>query len=94
MTFRQFAILMIRLQALWLFFYGLLDATYLTRYLGVVSRSSVFMALSSYEKREFLMLVARILFHFVSGLLLIQKTEKILSWLVKDYVAELSKQKS
>src|SRR6266542_2183773 len=32
MTFRQFAILMVRLQALWFLFYAVLDATYLPRY--------------------------------------------------------------
>ena len=33
MTFRQFAIFLIRLQALWLFFYAVIDASYLTDYL-------------------------------------------------------------
>lgn len=94
MTFRQFAILMIRLQALWLFFNGTLDITYLTRYVVIAGRVSAFAAMSLYEKREFFMLLFRIFLHFGAGMLLIQKAEKILSWLVKDYVAESVNQKS
>src|SRR5437870_5231560 len=42
MTFRQFAILMVRLQAVWLLFYAVVDVTYLPRYFVRIRTSSYF----------------------------------------------------
>lgn len=91
MTFRQFAILIIRLQSLWLFLNAILDATYLTRYLNLSTTLTTFSALTSYGKREFIMLVVRVLINLSAGIVLIQKAEKVLSWMVKDYVGQPSK---
>src|SRR6476619_2456358 len=44
-TFREFAVLFIRIQALWLFFYAVVDLTYLPRY---VSRFHEAYSYSSY----------------------------------------------
>src|SRR6266478_6535209 len=40
MTFRQFAILTVRLQAVWLLFYAVIDVTYLPRYFTRVRGTS------------------------------------------------------
>jgi hypothetical protein len=85
MTFRQFAILIVRLQALWLFFNAVLDVTYVPNYITFHSsayRSSLLIASGLYT------LLLRILLNIVAGVLVIQKTEKLLSWMVKDCVSE------
>src|ERR1017187_6610737 len=52
LTFRQFAILMIRLQAVWLLFYAALDATYLSRYLNLSTSASSYSVLSRGAKLD------------------------------------------
>ena len=84
MTFRQFAVLMIRLQALWLFFYAAVDATYLPRYL-VRSRLLSNSGARQLDFDSFLALI-RIILHIAAGVFLILYAEKVLSWMVKDLV--------
>ena len=86
MTFRQFAILMIRLQALYLLFYAAVDATYLSRYFTFFSTVSAYSALSPAAKLDLLMLLLRIIAHVAAAIFLIQHGERVLSWLVKDCV--------
>jgi hypothetical protein len=86
MTFRQFAILMIRIQALWLFFYAALDVLYVPRYFRTVNALTYSGWLI--DKRELFTLLLRILMNIAAGVLIIQKTERLLSWIVKDCVAE------
>ncbi len=88
MTFRQFAVLMIRLQALWLLFNAAIDLTYLPRYLSRWLEGSSYSVVSIELKRELALAIFRIVLHVVAALLVIQHAERLLSWLVKDWVAK------
>jgi len=90
MTFRQFAVLMIRLQALWLLFNAAVDVTYLPRYLSRWFEGSSYSVVSTELKRELALAIFRIVLHVVAALLVIQHAERLLSWLVKDWVANPS----
>jgi len=92
MTFRQLAILIVRIQAVWMIYNGVIEITYLSRYIDLFIRSSVYARpiMSPYETRELIMLVLRIFIHFAVAIFLIQKAEKVLSWFVRDYVEESS----
>jgi hypothetical protein len=83
MTFRQFAILLVRLQAVWLLFYAILYVTYLLRYFIGFQRASSFSALSAFKLDIFLSIL-RIILHVAAAVLLIQHAERLLSWMVKD----------
>jgi hypothetical protein len=90
MTFRQFAILIIRLQALWLLFDAVVDSTYLPRYFrGFLSNSS-FYTLSPESRFEAFLAVLRVIMHVAAAVALIQYAERVLSWLVKDSVPKQS----
>lgn len=88
MTFRQFAVLMIRLQAVWLLFSAAVDLTYLPRYLSRWLEGSSYPAVSIELRRELALAVFRIVLHVGAALALIQYAERVLSWLVKDWVAK------
>jgi len=86
MTFRQFAVVMIRLQAFWLFLNAAIDVVYLPRYItfhSMFSRSEWIVS-----TRELCTLLLRILVNVGAGVLIIQKAEKLLSWIIKDLVSE------
>lgn len=85
LTFRQFAIIIVRLQALWLLFNALLELTLLPGYFNYTT-SLLISAVS--VRRGFFELLLRILLNVAAAIVLIQKAEKVLSWLVKDYVSE------
>jgi hypothetical protein len=82
MTFRQFAILMIRLQAVWLLFYAVIDATYLPRYFSLSSRSPLYTQISF----TVFLAILRIILHVAVAVALIQHAERVLGWLVKDCI--------
>ena len=88
MTFRQFAILMVRLQAVWLLFNIGLDSTSLLSYFNFSSPSASYFTMSSAQKFTLFLLILRIILRFALIVFLIQKAEVILSWLVKDFVQE------
>ncbi|HTI98496.1 MAG TPA: hypothetical protein VL527_06295 [Dongiaceae bacterium] len=76
MTFRQFAVFMIRLQALWLFFYAFLSATYLLDYLTPYVH---------FTRYAYLILL-RIAMHLAGGIICICNADRIVSWFVKDVI--------
>lgn len=86
MTFRQFAILMVRLQAMWLLFHAAIDATYLPTYFakprGLLSSSPLYTQISL---GAFLMIL-RILLNVAAAIALIQYAERVIGWLVKDLI--------
>jgi len=88
MTLRQFAILLIRLQALVFLFNALLEITLLPRYLIRINPVGSNYILSSTIKLELFMLSIRIILFLAAAVLLIQRGEKILSWIVKDCVSK------
>ncbi len=87
MTFRQFGILIIRLQALWLLFAAAVDLTYLPRYVTRWFEGSSYATVSGDLKRDLALAVFRIVLHVAAAFLVIQYAERLLSWLVKDWVA-------
>jgi hypothetical protein len=87
MTFRQFGILIVRLQALWLLFTAAVEAaTYLPTFFSISVASHA--ALSPGDRLRFFLLVLRIIAHVAVAVFLIQRAETVLSWLVKDLVSE------
>jgi len=88
MTFRQFAILMVRLQAVWLFFNAIVEGTYLLNYLNLSSPYGAYFTMSPSAKLSLFLLILRIILHVAAAIAVIQKAEAILGWLVKDSVQE------
>lgn len=76
MTFRQFAIFLIRLQSFWLFFYAVVEASYLTDYL---------MPYVHFTPRAY-MIVVRVALHLVVAVFCLRYADRIVSWFVKDIV--------
>jgi RNA polymerase subunit RPABC4/transcription elongation factor Spt4 len=60
MTFRQFAILFVRIQAMWLLFYALLDATYLPRFFTSPIQGPYYTSLSPAARSDLIMLILRL----------------------------------
>jgi hypothetical protein len=76
MTFRQFAVFLIRLQALWLIFEAINYATYLTDYLTP----------SPHFTRYAWMIVFRAVLHLAMAIICIRYADRIVSWFVKDII--------
>jgi len=76
MTFRQFAIFFIRLQSFWLFFYAVIDASYLTDYL---------MPYVHFTPHAY-MIVLRVALHLAVGVFCLWYADRIVSWFVKDII--------
>ena len=76
MTFRQFAVFTIRLQALWLFFYALVESTYLLDYLAPNIH---------FTRYAYLMLL-RTGLHLALGIICLRYPDRIVSWFVKDII--------
>lgn len=74
MTFRQFAVFLIRLQALWLLFYAVIDASYLTDYLPANIRFTPHAH----------MIVVRVVLHVALAIICLRYADRIVSWFVKD----------
>src|SRR3954463_10493178 len=79
MMFRQFAVFFIRLQALWLFFGGVIDASYLTDYL---------MPRVHFTPHAN-MIVVRVALHAALAIICLRYADRIVSWFVKDIVPKL-----
>jgi hypothetical protein len=86
MTFRQFAILIVRIQALWFLVNALLDATYLPRYWPIAGFGESFATMSGARKLELFLMILRFLLNVAAGISCIQFADRIISWLVKDTI--------
>jgi hypothetical protein len=75
MTFRQFAVFCIRLQALWLIFYAITYSTYLLEYLPPYH----------FTRYAYLM-VLRVAMHVVLAIICLRYADRIVSWFVKDII--------
>jgi len=86
MTFREFFILMLRLQALLLLFRVVIELTYLlpmlTRILGAPSFAVGLQNMSS----GLGWLVLRLLLQVAAAVALIQQAERVASWFVRDWI--------
>jgi hypothetical protein len=76
MTFRQFAVFLIRLQALWLIFDAVLDATYLTDYLMPYAHFTPHAC----------MIVVRVGLYVAIAIICLRYADRIISWFVKDII--------
>ena len=76
MTFRQFAVFIIRLQALWLIFSAIVYATYLLEYLTPYPHFT----------RYAWMIVFRAVLHLAMAIFCIRYADRIVSWFVKDII--------
>ena len=77
MTFRQFAVFFIRLQAFWLFFYAIIDASYLVEYLSADPPHFIVFTLRAK------MIVVRVAMHVALAIFCIRSADRIVSWFVK-----------
>ncbi|HEV7925722.1 MAG TPA: hypothetical protein VGR14_10215 [Verrucomicrobiae bacterium] len=90
MTFRQFTILLLRLQALWLVFDAVVEVTYLPPYFVG------FNALSTYASRSpalglgFFLALLRIILHVAAALALVMYSERVVSWFARDWFSKPS----
>ena len=86
MTFRQFAVVFVRLQAIWFIFYALYGLTYLPSYFpGFQEIFSSSRIQPIMDTRAF-MEVLRIIMHIAAAMACIQFADRVVSWLVKDMV--------
>lgn len=88
MTYRQFGVFFIRMQAVWFIFYAILDLTYLPSYFP--SLHEIFSSDSLHpilDLRSF-MAILRILLNIAGALACIQFADRIVSWLVKDMISD------
>lgn len=86
MTFREFGVFLIRLQAVWFVFYAIYGLTYLPSYfpsLHEIFSSDRLRPIMDF--RAFLEIL-RILLHVAGAVACIQYADRIVSWLVKDLV--------
>ena len=76
MTFRQFAVFLIRLQALWFLFDAVLDSTYLTDYLIPYAHFTPHAC----------MIVVRVGLYVAIAIICLRYADRIISWFVKDII--------
>ena len=76
MTFRQFAVFLIRLQALWMISTAVIDATYLLEYLVP----------DVHFTRYSFYIMVRVVVHVTLAIICIRYADRIVSWFVKDIV--------
>ncbi len=81
MTFRQFAVFLIRLQALWFLFDAIYDTTYLTDYL---------MPPAHFTPHAY-MIVVRACLYVAVAIICLRYAERIISWFVKDIIPKAPK---
>ncbi len=85
MNFRQFAILTIRLQAVWLIFYAIDVASYIPSYVQRLHEASPYGYADA--KSALSLAVVRVLWHIAAAVILVCYAEPILNWFVKDWIA-------
>ena len=87
LTLRQYAIIFVRLTAVSFIFNGVLEACALSNYIDISSSYPTLATLTANGKLSLLMLAFRILALLGVGVFMIQNTESVLHWLVKDAIA-------
>ena len=94
MNFRQFAALILRVQALWLLFYAVLEAINFLPYFRAVAGDFQFSDMPSGLKFDMFLQVLRIVLYVAGAIAVIQNAERLLSWLVKDWIKKQSHEDS
>ena len=86
MTFREFAILIVRLQALWVIFPLVVELTYLPGYFSTFFPSRRFDVLPPDMKQTFYLALLRIALRAAVGMGAFLYADRLLSWLAKGLV--------
>jgi hypothetical protein len=88
MTFRQFAVFLIRLQAVWLLFYAVEYSTYLHSYWTALDRYKPGFPGYTDARHTFVWAILRIALHVGGAIICIRWPDRIVSWLVKDVIPQ------
>jgi hypothetical protein len=83
MTFRQFVVLFMRLQAVWLLWYAAIDLTYLPDFLRA-GFAGVY--IDPVVKLDFFLLLLRIILHVAAAVAVIRYADGLVNWLVRDWI--------
>ena len=94
MTFREFAIVIVRLQALWILFPAIVELTYLPGYLSAIFPAERFNLLPPDMRHSFELALLRIALRVIVTVLVFQNADRLLSWLAKDLVSKQSPTKT
>jgi hypothetical protein len=86
MTFRQFSVLFVRLQALWLLFYAVVELTYLPTYWSQFYGNPSYSELNPELRRNLAMAILRILLQVAAAVALVQYADRVVSWFVRDWI--------
>jgi hypothetical protein len=86
MNFRQFAVLTVRLQAIWMVFDGVLSATNLQTYFSRMHDMFSEYGDHSGMKHLFFWAIFRVFWHLAGAIICIRYADRIISWLVKDMI--------
>lgn len=85
-TFRQFAILLIRVQAVWFMADAVMDLTYLPSYFHRLQSFTVGETGYAEARQAVFTAILRLIINVACAMACLQFAEKILSWLIKDLV--------
>jgi hypothetical protein len=94
MTFRQFAVFLIRLQAIWFLFYAVDVATYLHSYLHALDRYPPDAPGYLEARHSFFWAFFRVIWHVAGAVVCIRWADRIVIWFVKDVIPRLPSSKS
>jgi hypothetical protein len=83
-TIKHLVVALIRLQALWMFFYAAYGVTYLPTYFRNYHHAVLYSPSYAEAKFSLMMELLRILMHIAAGILIVQYTVPLLNFLLKD----------
>ncbi len=88
MNLRQFAVFFMRLQAVWLLFYAVVELTHIPLYVGTSYTGGLYIHPGA--RLGFFLLLLRIILYVATALAVIQYADRLVSWLVRDWVRNQS----
>jgi len=86
MTFRQFAVVLIRVQAIWMIFNGVEFLTYLQSYWTTLGRYSPGVPGYIEARHSFFWALFRLAWHIAGAVVCIRYADRIVSWFVRDII--------
>lgn len=84
MNFRTFAVVLVRLLAVWSLICAAIEATLLPRYVRPILMLSSAPRVSAWTELDLFWVILRLLIYVGAAVFLIQRSERVLSWIVKD----------
>lgn len=94
MTFREFGVLLVRLQALWVLFPAVVELTYLPGYLSTFFPAHRFDVLPPEMKHTFYLALLRIALRVTVGIGVFIYADRLLSWLARGVMLKTSPNKT